>query len=147
MISYSKVWLVMACTALALLVACGKKDFPQPNDPERNFTIAAANARPHDNCLIVEAQLAGAYTNLEQVRLDVEVLDLENACIECPFVPTETEFLSRRDMTFDVQTGRLSFAYCPQKADIYRWRLSGISRFSSIPHAQSAVMTTPMVRE
>lgn len=129
---------------LALATACGKKGFPQPDDPERKFTIAAVEARAEGHCLVIQAQFEGAYGNIEELRLDLEGSSLEDACLPCPFVPNETEFFSRHDVTFDIQTGALSFSYCPKPADIYRWRLSGISRFSSIPHAQSAVTVTQM---
>lgn len=125
-----------------LAAGCGKSGFPQPDDPKRKFTIAATNARVENGCLIIQAQLAGAYTNIEELRLDVEAGNLEDICLQCPFVPTETEFFAKEDVTFEVKSGALSFSYCPKPADSYRWRLSGISRFSSIPHAQSAVMHT-----
>lgn len=140
--------LLLALIALlGVATACGKKGFPQPDDPERKFRIAAAEARVEGHCLIIQAQLEGAYANIEALRLDVEGSSLEDACLPCPFVPNETEHFSRHDVTFDIQTGLLSFSYCPKPAEIYRWRLSGISRFSSIPHAQSAVNVTQIVQQ
>lgn len=140
--------LLLALIALlGMASACGKKGYPQPDDPERKFSIAAAEARVEGHCLIIQAQLEGAYANIEALRLDIEGSSLEKSCLPCPFVPNETEFFSRHDVTFDIQTGALSFSYCPKPAEIYRWRLSGISRYSAIPHAQSAVNVTQMVQQ
>lgn len=142
---YMRFCLLAALFALlAFSSACGKKGFPQPDDPEKKFSIAAVEARVEGNCLVIQAQLEGAYGNIEALRLDIEGSSLADACIPCPFVPNETEFFSRHDVTFDIQTGALSFSYCPKPAEMYRWRLSGISRYSTIPHAQSAVTVTQM---
>lgn len=76
--------------ALALsLVSCGKREWPAPKLSEDRFRIRSVNVQRAQGCLIVDAELAGAWNNLDSVRLQIEAIGdgPGDGCATCPFVP------------------------------------------------------------
>lgn len=130
-----------------LTTACGKTGMPQPQDPKRNFTIAAVSASPEGKNLFFEGQLAGAYENLDSMRLEIQSIDGVEDCPECPFVANEVVTLSAPEIGFKAHDGSFGFSYSPHAAKAYRWKMLGISKFSSVPHASSYEMMTDMYPE
>jgi hypothetical protein len=127
---------------LLLIPACGKKGPPEPRDSSKTFHWAEVNAGMAGPCLDFSGSLEGAYGNLDSVRLELSPVNGPEDCPGCPFVPREVALFSRSDAGFDPDSGKISFAYCPSPALAYRWRISGISIYTSLPHAVSPVKMT-----
>jgi hypothetical protein len=130
----------LALPALLCLLAlgvtgCGKKGLPQPSDPSRSFSWKSVDAKPVGNCLAFSGTLEGQYKNLDRLRLELAPLKDASDCPGCPFVAKEVTELSPSDAGFNPDTGDVSFSYCPQKANAYRWRLAGINVFNHLPYA------------
>ncbi len=101
---------IAAVVLLALLgtglLACGKREWPAPQLSEDRFRIRSMNVQRGQGCLIVDCELAGAWANLDSVRLHLEPIGDEpgDGCPTCPFVPRISRFYGpgapemRRDM-------------------------------------------------
>jgi hypothetical protein len=135
---------MVLCLILCLpaLTACGKKGPPEPRDSSKTFRWAEVNADMNGPCLGFSGSLEGAYGNLDSVRMELAPVNGPEDCPGCPFVPRETALFSPSEADFNPGTGELAFAYCPAPAMAYRWRLIGISIYTSLPHAVSAVKMT-----
>jgi len=96
---------LLAVLALGL-VSCGKRDWPAPQVSEDRFRIRTVTVQRGQGCLIVDCELAGAWVNLDSVRLHIEAIGNEpgDGCPTCPFVPRISRFYGpgapemRRDM-------------------------------------------------
>ena len=138
---YARLFLLVCC--VVAVTACGKYGPPQPQDPKRNFSFAATQANVSGNCLNFTTQVEGAYENIDRIRLELSPVNSEDDCPTCPFSADEVIFFMPNETKMDASNGELTFSYCPKPAKAYRWRILGISRFSSIPHA----MTLPQFIE
>jgi len=74
---------------LAGLVSCGKREWPAPKLSEDRFRIRSMNVSRAQNCLVIDFELAGAWQNLENVRVLMEAIGTEpgDGCATCPFTP------------------------------------------------------------
>ncbi|MDR2076957.1 MAG: hypothetical protein LBP61_08535 [Desulfovibrio sp.] len=131
---------------LLILPACGKKGPPEPRDSSRTFRWAEVQAEMTGPCLGFSGSLEGAYGNLDGIRIELSPVNGPDDCPGCPFVPREIALFSPSDAGFDPRSGEIAFAYCPVPAMAYRWRLIGISVYTSLPHAVSAVKMTGNMR-
>jgi hypothetical protein len=127
---------------LLALSACGKKDPPEPRDSSRTFRWTEVSAGMNGPCLVFSGSLEGAYANLDSVRMELAAVNGPEDCPGCPFVPREIAQFPRAEAGFDPDSGEVVFAYCPAPAMAYRWRLIGISIYTSLPHAVSGVQMT-----
>jgi len=88
------------------LSSCGKRDWPSPQLSEDRFRLRTVTVQRGQGCLIVDCELAGAWANLDSVRLHIEAIGTEpgDGCPTCPFVPRISRFFGpgapemRRDM-------------------------------------------------
>ena len=128
----------------SLLVACGKEGMPKPRPSLRDFAWQDVSAEKQGDCLVFTGTFEGAHQNLDQIRLELAPLDNEQNCATCPFLPREIVLFSTRQAHYDQSIGRISFSYCPQKSPAYRWRLTGLSIYSKIPHSVSPIKVTVM---
>ena len=100
----------IAAVLLALLalgmVSCGKREWPAPQLSEDRFRLRSMSVQRGQGCLIVDCELAGAWANLDSVRLQIEAIGDQpgDGCPTCPFVPRISRFFGpgapemRRDM-------------------------------------------------
>lgn len=100
----------IAAVLLALLtlgmVSCGKREWPAPQLSEDRFRLRSMSVQRGQGCLIVDCELAGAWANLDSVRLHIEAIGDQpgDGCPTCPFVPRISRFFGpgapemRRDM-------------------------------------------------
>lgn len=100
----------IAAVLLALLalgmVSCGKREWPAPQLSEDRFRLRSMSVQRGQGCLIVDCELAGAWANLDSVRLHIEAIGDQpgDGCPTCPFVPRISRFYGpgatemRRDM-------------------------------------------------
>lgn len=127
--------LSLLCLALLVAVACGKKGYPVPRDSSRSFSWKEVEVKAIGSCLAFSGSFEGAFENFDGVRLEVAPLSGPEDCPGCPFVAQDVMEFSPKDAGFDRKTGTMSFSYCPQPANAYRWRIAGISIFNRLPHA------------
>ena len=127
---------------LLLVSACGKKGPPEPRDSSKTFRWAEVNADMAGPCLGFSGSLEGAYGNLDGIRIELSPVNGPEDCPGCPFVPREIALFSPSDAGFDPRSGEIAFTYCPVPAMAYRWRLIGMSIYTSLPHAVSPVKMT-----
>ena len=97
--------LLLALLALGM-VSCGKREWPAPQLSEDRFRLRSISVQRGQGCLIVDCELAGAWANLDSVRLHIEAIGDQpgDGCPTCPFVPRISRFFGpgapemRRDM-------------------------------------------------
>lgn len=97
--------LLLALLALGM-VSCGKREWPAPQLSEDRFRLRSMSVQRGQGCLIVDCELAGAWINLDSVRLHIEAIGDQpgDGCPTCPFVPRISRFFGpgspemRRDM-------------------------------------------------
>lgn len=97
--------LLLALLALGM-VSCGKREWPAPQLSEDRFRLRSMTVQRGQGCLIVDCELAGAWANLDAVRLHIEPIGDQpgDGCPTCPFVPRISRFYGpgapemRRDM-------------------------------------------------
>lgn len=86
----NRIFVAVLLAGLALsLVSCGKREWPAPKVSEDRFRIRSINVQRGPGCVIVDCELAGAWANLDGVRLHLEPIGTEpgDGCPTCPFVP------------------------------------------------------------
>ena len=131
-----KAFLVGLCLLpLLALSACGKKGFPQPQDPSKNFSWKEVNATAVGNCLAFTGSFEGEYKHLDGIRLEVARLNGPEDCPGCPFVAQEVHEFSPAEAGFNPKDGTIAFSYCPRKSKAYRWKIAAMSIFNRLPHA------------
>jgi len=88
--------LAAALLAITLvgLVSCGKRDWPSPNLNEDRYRIRSINVTRAQACVVVDMELAGAWQNMDSVRLLIEPIGTGpgDGCAECPFQPRVSRF-------------------------------------------------------
>jgi len=128
---------------LAGVVSCGKREWPSPKLSEDRFRLRSVNVQRAQGCLIVDCELAGAWQNLEGVRLLVESIGTEpgDGCATCPFTPRISRLYGpgspemRRDMN------RLVITACdldPKKT--YRLQIIASNVYPALQHVTSELM-------
>ena len=122
--------------ALALAAGCGKKAWPEPNLEAETFTFSAVSARMRDTCLVIQAEVAGNWTNLDVVFVELAKDD----CMKCPFRPRERREFPLNSPFVIRQEHRLIVNVCGlDKKTAYRWRLVGRNVFSDLNEVFSPV--------
>ena len=139
--------LICFVATVAIIAACGKYGPPQPQDPKRNFSFAATQANVSGNCLNFITQVEGAHQNIDRIRLELSPVNFDEDCPTCPFSADEVVYFMPSETKMDASNGELTFSYCPKPAKGYRWRILGVSRFSTVPHAATFAQYTEMVSE
>ncbi len=125
-----------------LIVACGKKDLPQPDLIEDSFQWHNVVAVAAGDCLAISGQVHGNVRNLLQVKLEVQ--SLTDDCVNCPFLAEMSETYGAVDI-LDYDSSVFQIQYCPtSQHDIYRWRLMGESRLVGLPKVATQVIITDM---
>ena len=121
--------------SLLALSGCGKKGFPQPQDPSKNFSWKEVDAKIVGNCLAFTGSFEGAHRNFDGIRLEIARLNGPEDCPGCPFVAQEVHEFSPAEAGFNPKDGTIAFSYCPRKSKAYRWKLAAMSIFNRLPHA------------
>lgn len=123
------------CIFVLAATGCGKKGDPEPKDPQKAFAWKEVSMSSVNYCLNFSGTLDGAYGNLDYIRLDLAAVDGPEDCPGCPFVPGETHTMSPEQVQFNSKAGTVNFTYCPLRAQAYRWQVSGVNVYRSLPHA------------
>ncbi len=125
--------------AVSLIVcACGKKGDPIPQDYRYMFSWGETSAVITNDCLMITAQLEGAYENVESFLLEVEPTTGE-ICLDCPFKAGDVSVVQPTSS----EGGLFSFQYCPENpVDSYRWRLVARNIYRGLPSALSSINLT-----
>ena len=142
--------ILLTLLAASLVIACGKKELPVPQDARNLFAWKAAkgetfvsveNGTPR-NCLSVTADLTGSARHVARYLLEVEPRTAD-ICPGCPFMPEEIVEVTPESIISAGDVTRMTFAYCPRNStDNYRWRLAAHSTFASVPYQFSKVYDT-----
>ena len=125
--------------------ACGKKKWPRPPGDEDSFAWGLVSAKLADSCLIITAGLTGNRNNLESITLQLQAMSPDDACLGCPFFPTESHDMDidRVALANSPKDSTLRLTFCPNKPFsqdiIYQFRLLGRNAQPSIPPALSRV--------
>ena len=137
---------IVMLLSTVFILSCGKEGMPVPPENVRNFEWKTTSARKQGDCIIFSGTFEGSHQNLKQIRLELAPVDEEN-CPTCPFLPKETVFFSTKEAGYEENIGQVSFAFCPQKASAYRWRLIGLSVYSRSPNTVSPINIIHMEEE
>lgn len=124
-----------------VLIACGKKEWPQPIASEEKIRIDHLEASMDQNCLLINAKMGGNLINIEYFMVEIE----HDGCPTCPFTPTFTKryypFSSgvyRRENSF-------IFTICdPLPGKSLRIRLKADNTHRMIEAALSEIITLPI---
>jgi hypothetical protein len=133
---------LMLAALLLALVSCGKRDWPSPVLSEDRYRIRSMNVTRAQGCIVVDLELAGAWQNVENVRLLMEPIGTEagDGCAQCPFVPRISRLYGpaapevRRDMN------RIIITTCdldPQKT--YRVQVVGSNVYPTLQLVMSEI--------
>lgn len=139
--------LLLAALCLPLLVSCGKREWPQPKLSEDRFRIRTLSASRARGCLIVDCELAGAWQNLESVRLLIEPLGdgPGDGCATCPFLPRISRLYSLSAPELRQDMNRIVITACdldPTKT--YRLQLVAVNAFPALkPVLSELVLAAP----
>ncbi len=127
----------------AMLQGCGKKAAPVPDDNRDRFSWASSSMMVlPNNCLAVNATLSGNVANLTDVVLELQPLQPDNTCADCPFAPTEREEFAESAVRGHPEVNTIRLTYCPrEQAPSYRWRLVGINIHKRFPYALTPTRT------
>lgn len=124
--------------ALALALACGKKDWPQPIAAEEKLFIDHLEARRDGNCILLNVKLGGNLHNLEFFVIELE----QGGCPTCPFVPTSTYTLQPFSKSVLRMENNFVLTLCPQLPDDpIRLRVSADNRLDIVDPGVSSVLT------
>lgn len=99
---------------LVLVAACGKRDWPIPTASEDRFRWREVTAKRTRDCVIVDCELAGAWQNVESVRLMLEPIgtDPGDGCPTCPFAPRITRVYALNAAELRLDMNRLVITAC-----------------------------------
>lgn len=137
--------LAVALLALTLtgVLSCGKREWPSPKLSEDRFRVRSVSVQRAQGCVIVNCELAGAWANLDSVRLLMEAVGDQpgDGCPTCPFTPRISRLYGpgapevRRDMN------RLVITACdldPKKT--YRLQLVASNVYPALDHVVSELV-------
>ncbi len=117
--------------------ACGSDTYPEPDMSNEFFVWYNLKALPHGQCFSVTGNVEGKIKNIKSIALEVE--ELTEACIGCPFMAQESELFLVNEV-LDRKNGTFSLNYCPlTPATAFRWRvvghniINGVSNLYSVP--------------
>lgn len=143
----SLVALLLAALLVPMLAACGKREWPQPKLSEDRFRIRSLSVRRARGCLIVDCELAGAWQNLESVRLLIEPLGdgPGDGCATCPFLPRATRLYSLSAPEVRQDMNRIVITACDlDPAKPYRLQLVAVNAFPALkPVLSELVLAAP----
>lgn len=133
--------LLLAALLLAL-VSCGKRDWPSPVLSEDRYRIRSMNVTRAQGCVVVDLELAGAWQNMDSVRLLLEPIGTAagDGCAQCPFVPRISRLYGsaapevRRDMNRIIIT---SCGLDPEKT--YRVQVVGSNVYPTLQLVMSEI--------
>lgn len=114
-VSASRLLRFACCAVLLVLVAaCGKRDWPAPKASEDRFRWREVTAQRTRDCVIVNCELAGAWQNVESVRLMLEPIGTEpgDGCATCPFTPRIVRLYSLNAAEVRLDMNRLVITAC-----------------------------------
>lgn len=125
-------------TLLLLVIACGKKEWPQPIAAKEAIFVDHLEARIDQGCILINTKIGGNLHNLEFFMVEVE----EGGCPTCPFQAT----FSQKIYPYDAQVLQRENSYiitlCQSFASSpLRLRLKAENTLSVIDPASSEVVT------
>lgn len=128
------------------LIACGKREWPTPKLSEDRFRIRSVNVQRAQNCLIVDCELAGAWQNLDSVRLLIESIGdgPGDGCLSCPFTPRLSRLFGPGAPEMKKNMNRVVITTCdldPKKA--YRLQVVASNVYPSLEHVASELVFSP----
>lgn len=142
---------LVALTLLTLLLvglasSCGKREWPTPKLSEDRFRIRAVTVQRAQNCLVVDCELAGAWANLESVRLLAEAIGTEpgDGCASCPFTPRISRLYGPGAPEMRQDLNRVVITACgldPRKT--YRLQLVATNVYPALGHVVSELVLSP----
>lgn len=137
-------WMLLAAFGL-LAGACGKRDWPQPKLREDTFRIRALTATQSGGCVVVDCELAGAWQNLDSVRVMLAPVGPGEDCPTCPFVERMARVYSTGAAEFRRDLNRVVITTCdldPTKR--YRVQVLFNNIYHNLPPVVSAAaLATP----
>jgi len=144
----SDLTLILSAVVLAVLLlglaACGKRDWPAPILSEDRYRIRTVNVTRAQNCVVVDIELAGAWQNLENLRLLIEPIGTgpDDGCAECPFAPRISRFYGPDATAVKRSMNRVVVTSCdldPTKT--YRIQVVGTNIYPQLSMVLSDVKT------
>lgn len=146
-IPFSRLLAAVLLAALSLaLVSCGKREWPAPKLSEDRFRFRSVNVQRGQDCLIIDTELAGAWANLDSVRLHIEAIgtDPGDGCATCPFVPRISRFYGPGAPEMRQDMNRLIITACgldPKKT--YRLQLVASNVYPALELVTSELVVSP----
>lgn len=126
------------CCAIALSLACGKKEWPQPIASEETLFIDHLEALHEGGCLRINAKLGGNLHNLEFFVVELE----QGGCPTCPFSPTSTYTLQPFSKAVQRKENNFVLTLCPPlSSGQIRLRLKADNRHAVVDPGVSSVLT------
>lgn len=134
---------VVLATLMLGLAACGKRDWPEPRLSEDRYRIRTVNVTRAQGCIVVDMELAGAWQNLENLRLLVEPIGgQDGGCADCPFQPTVSRFFGPGASEVKRSMNRLVITSCGfDAARTYRVQVVGSNIYPQLSLVMSDVKT------
>lgn len=126
----------------ASVSGCGFKAWPEPQKPEDKFYWMQAEAERSMDCMVVKAQLSGAYQNLDHVRLYLQRLgDGEGeGCPGCPFRADQVLVFRGEDQELTLHGPFVTVGICGLEIGrAYKWRLEGRNVYNSMAPVRTEV--------
>lgn len=136
---------MMLCALLAGVLSCGKREWPSPIASEDRFRIRAVTAQRAQDCIVVDCELAGAWQNLNEVRLLIEAIGTEpgDGCPTCPFTPRIVRHFDLAAPAMRQDMNRVVITACgldPKKT--YRLQVVASNVFPALNLVMSDLVTT-----
>ena len=136
--------LILVCLlAASFLASCGKKSSPVPNDARDSFTWTQSSVVASSNgCLTGTGILSGNVANLTDVIFELQPIQPDDACENCPFTPSERVEFSQSVLRGHPEVNTIRFTYCPRDtAPVYRWRFVGTNIHRRLSYAVTPLQT------